>query len=105
MPELPKVHKPKWAEAAKRRTNRERVRRNQANRQFKTWDTTWRKMRQWVLTREPLCRECASQGQTTAATQVDHIDGDAFNNETANLQPLCASCHSRKTAREQGRAG
>ncbi|MCB0080444.1 MAG: HNH endonuclease [Caldilineaceae bacterium] len=53
------------------------------------------------LRREPLCRHCRERGQTTAATEVDHIkarrDGgsDAFD----NLQSLCKSCHSRKTAR------
>jgi 5-methylcytosine-specific restriction endonuclease McrA len=28
---------------------------------------------------------------------VDHIDGDRFNNDPANLQTLCANCHRLKT--------
>lgn len=39
------------------------------------------------------------------ATVVDHVDGDAMNNDRSNLQPLCASCHAAKTAREDGGFG
>jgi len=28
---------------------------------------------------------------------VDHIDGDRFNNDPVNLQTLCANCHRLKT--------
>jgi len=34
---------------------------------------------------------------------VDHRDGDPGNNEMTNLQPLCHSCHSIKTARDHGK--
>ena len=35
---------------------------------------------------------------------VDHITpiNDGGTNEWANLQPLCAPCHNRKTATEDG---
>ena len=58
-----------------------------------------------VLAEEPLCRECAKQGRTVPATEVDHIDGNVWNMSRENLQPLCLECHSRKTARENGRWG
>ena len=61
----------------------------------------WQKTRLAVLTDEPLCRFCNEQGKTVAATEVDHIDGNSFNNEGENLRPLCKSCHSRRTARDQ----
>ena len=57
------------------------------------------------LLREPFCRECARQGVRTPAEDVDHIrdhKGDwTLFTDPANLESLCHSCHSRKTAREQ----
>ncbi len=58
----------------------------------------WRKLRARVLRDEPNCRLC---GQP--ATHVDHIidwrkGGPTW--DVHNLQPLCASCHGRKTRAE-----
>ena len=69
----------------------------------------WRRLRFRHLEREPLCRECARVGKVTPASDVDHIKphkGDfcLFFDEN-NLQSLCASCHSRKTAAEDGGFG
>ena len=69
------------------------------------YDRNWRKVRLMVLNEEPLCRECTKEGRITPATEVDHIDGNARNLWRENLQPLCKSCHSKKTAKEQGRWG
>lgn len=101
MPNLPRVHRPKWAERVKRKAAVERAKHTQKGRCFKTSHRTWRKIRATVLQREPLCRHCAEQGITTTATDVDHIDGNTFDNTDANLQPLCKPCHTRKTVREQ----
>lgn len=62
----------------------------------------WQKLRKSVLAGEPLCRHCTAQGRTVPATDVDHMNG-AADNRLDSLQPLCHSCHSRKTAREQGK--
>ena len=66
---------------------------------------TWKRLRSAQLLAEPFCRECAKRGLRTQATDVDHIrdhkgDWDIFT-DRANLESLCHSCHSRKTAREQ----
>lgn len=62
----------------------------------------WRKIRDAVLRREPLCRSCRLLGLDVEATDVDHIVPRARGgtDEASNLQPLCHSCHSKKTATE-----
>lgn len=70
----------------------------QARRALATNSAAWRRLRASVLAAEPLCRECAKKGRVTAASCVDHVDGNSHNNSTENLQPLCSPCHSRKTA-------
>jgi len=61
----------------------------------------WRKVRLAALAREPLCRMCGEAGRLMPANEVDHIDGDSGNNREDNLRPLCKSCHSGRTARDQ----
>jgi len=61
-------------------------------------------LRPTQLLREPFCRICAQHGRRVRATDVDHIvdhkgDWDKFS-DRSNLESLCHSCHSRKTARE-----
>lgn len=65
----------------------------------------WRlDLRPMQLLREPFCRECAKYGRRVRATDVDHVvdhkgDWSKFC-DRSNLESLCHSCHSRKTARE-----
>lgn len=65
----------------------------------------WKRLRAEQLISEPFCRRCACRGLRTPATEVDHITphrGDrALFFDRGNLQSLCHSCHSAKTAREQ----
>ena len=79
-----------------------------------TWDRwysspAWRKLREYWLSRNPLCAECKRNGEIVKADVVDHInphkgDWEAFiDNE--NLQSLCKQCHDRKTAKEDGGFG
>lgn len=63
----------------------------------------WRKLRDAVLASEPLCRHCQERGIVEPATDVDHVSGDPSDNSMANLQPLCHSCHSIKTAADHGK--
>lgn len=69
----------------------------------------WRNARVRFLRENPLCAMCSTVDSPTSATVVDHIiphrnDEFLFWNEQ-NWQPLCASCHSRKTAAEDGGFG
>ena len=69
----------------------------------------WARERGAFLRANPLCAECARQGRVRAAGQVDHIRphrGDAgLFWDRDNWQALCAACHSRKTAAEDGGFG
>jgi len=62
----------------------------------------WRKLRQYHITRNPLCKSCGDSGLTIVADVVDHIeeirDNPQRRLDTTNLQSLCHSCHNRKTA-------
>jgi 5-methylcytosine-specific restriction protein A len=71
--------------------------------------TAWRKLRDYQIAREPLCRECLSRGHVCAAVEVDHIvplsrGGEELDEN--NIQSLCAKCHRAKSMREaaEGRA-
>jgi len=73
------------------------------NRDVRRWYYTaaWGELRRQVLVEAAYT--CASCGQVRADLDVDHIvkhDGDpeSFWNR-ANLQALCAACHTRKTGR------
>lgn len=93
----------------------------QANQQDKRYDqgrdqdqsrrwhhSRWmRKATKMFLAANPLCIACSMKGRTTPATDVDHIvphrgSWDIFIDQD-NWQPLCHSCHSKKTAKEDGR--
>ena len=104
MPFAAPRHRPSKPNAKQHQNAQERDHR-QGKRLYATNHRVWRAIRKGVLDAEPLCRECARQGKTTPANEVDHIDGDSFKNEASNLQSLCKPCHSAKTVREQGGFG
>jgi hypothetical protein len=62
------------------------------------YGANWQKLRLMVLAAEPLCRHCSRPG-----LDVDHILplASGGTNDRNNLQVLCHSCHSAKTAADQ----
>jgi 5-methylcytosine-specific restriction endonuclease McrA len=69
------------------------------------YDGDWERLRDYHRAREPLCRHCAQRGKVVPMKHVDHIidiiDAPELRLQDDNLQSLCASCHSRKTRRQQ----
>jgi 5-methylcytosine-specific restriction enzyme A len=68
------------------------------------YDSQWRKASKKFLKSNPLCKYCDKKGMVTPATVVDHIiphrgDKNLFWDKS-NWQPLCKSCHDRKTRTE-----
>jgi 5-methylcytosine-specific restriction protein A len=65
----------------------------------------WQRLRRLKLSRDPACEV---PGCGKPATQVDHKRGIKAGGKKwslDNLQSLCASCHSKKTVREEGGFG
>ncbi|ETT46284.1 HNH endonuclease [Paenibacillus odorifer] len=73
------------------------------------YDHKWKLARIRYLRHHPLCVHCEERGEDIAATVVDHIiphKGDMrLFWDIKNWQPLCATCHGIKTAKEDGGFG
>ena len=54
----------------------------------------WHGIRERKLLRDPLCEMNLRCLAPEVATTVHHVDGDWRNNDPANHQSACASCHS-----------
>lgn len=89
-----------------RRRTAERLRLSSRKRGY---GSRWEKLRRIILHQRPLCVLCEKRGRITAATVVDHIVAHKGDSTLFwaldNLQPLCASCHSTKTASQDGGYG
>ncbi|MVM40385.1 hypothetical protein GO730_26555 [Spirosoma sp. HMF3257] len=64
----------------------------------------WRKLRERVLEKQPLCVHCKEKQRITLAQMVDHIKPIRSGGEPldeANLMPLCHHCHQIKRGKER----
>ena len=73
----------------------------------KRYGHNWRKVRERYIRKHPLCEICLAEGKAVPAEQVHHRQPLAAGgtNDEANLQSLCASCHSRVSAKSGERWG
>lgn len=69
----------------------------------------WQQTRVRFLALYPLCAHCQAKNIVTVATVVDHIEPHRGNMalfwDESNFQPLCETCHNRKTATEDSGFG
>ena len=49
-----------------------------------------------LIKSHPWCTVCGGRAETGHVLEVDHIDGDATNNNPKNLQVLCRDCNRGK---------
>jgi hypothetical protein len=47
------------------------------------------------------CERCNFIPEDMVQLDVDHIDGNRSNNDSSNIQTLCANCHRLKTKQNQ----
>ena len=77
------------------------------SRQARGYGSEWERARKSVMQRDAgLCQPCIAQGATTPAHAVDHVTPkfEGGTDDEANLQAICRTCHSAKTAEESKRA-
>jgi len=87
-------------------------RRQQDNRESaarRGYGKKWRQESKQYLASHPWCVSCLAAGRRTPAVEVDHIKSHKGDKklfwDRKNWQGLCHSCHSAKTAREDGGFG
>lgn len=73
------------------------------------YDSKWRSLRDAFLALHPMCESCLKEGESTPATDVDHIiahrGDDSLRLAWDNLQALCHQHHSMKTVAHDGGLG
>ena len=100
VPSRPPVHQPARAGFKAPRVSRSR----------RGYDRVWLALSARHRAEHPFCERCKAEGRMTPAEHTDHkvpFRGltDPLRLDQANLQSLCARCHSRKTASEDGGFG
>jgi 5-methylcytosine-specific restriction enzyme A len=70
----------------------------------RTRGRAWQRIRDRVLSLNPLCVRCTGAGLVTLAREVDHIKPlhKGGTDDPANLAGLCLDCHRDKTASDMG---
>jgi len=62
------------------------------------YDRDHRAIRKLVLARDPICRMCGRAPSSHADHKITIRERPDLRFDLGNLQGVCASCHSRKTA-------
>ena len=101
MPVMPAQHNPRPKNGIRSHDADRAARR--AREKTETYDADWRSLRRRFLLAHPVCM---TEGCGKDATDVDHIASvrstPGRRLDWSNLRAYCHSCHSRRTAFDQG---
>lgn len=61
------------------------------------WASYPRRPSNYRVYKKDSCENCGFIPEDRCQLDVDHIDGNHYNNNSENLQTLCANCHRLKT--------
>ena len=65
---------------------------------YTKWKQSYNKaLYPYAVHKKDKCEHCGFTPVHSSQLDVDHIDGDRWNNDPVNLQTLCANCHRLKT--------
>lgn len=68
----------------------------------KSCKTNARKNRKKIIASEKkTCSMCGFVAIHKCQLDIDHVDGNHQNNDSSNLQILCANCHRLKTQKQR----
>jgi 5-methylcytosine-specific restriction protein A len=101
MPIKPKVKRKPWHEPRKQHQRVKDMRWFYNSRKWRNFSKAYKQ-------RNPICVECEQEGIVTPSKVTDHIDTfevcpegfDLDNLKDEYFQPLCSSCHNKKSGRE-----
>lgn len=63
----------------------------------------WERLRRFILSRDPICKDGRACGGMALSKEVDHIVNND-DHRPENLQGICRQCHRNKTQAEAARA-
>jgi len=102
-----KIHKPEMEkiEAQKLKQAGEKYDKDRPSPSKRGYGTVWQKIRKSHLRKHPLCVSCKQLNIIKEGEEVDHILplNDGGTHHPDNLQTLCKSCHSTKTAQDKAK--
>ena len=106
MPRLPKAKSLSWRTKTKTKAYEGSKKKYETiNKKF--YDSKeWKDLRQYFITRHPLCKWCEEEGTTNKGDVVDHIKEITDGGESLdfnNLQTLCHKHHNQKTNWERAK--
>lgn len=65
------------------------------------YTAVWEKVRKSFLSANPICERCKANNEIVLARLVHHRDRNPKNNEWANLEALCTTCHDAEHKHER----